>query len=244
MLPQRVLRTLSRQCSSVAKYIQTDVALDPVQEALLTEPCILVDNNDQVLGQASKRECHQMNKGTSLLHRAFSLFVFNNAGELLLQQRSSTKITFPDMWTNSCCSHPLAVEAEMEEDQALGVRRAAQRRIGVELGVNEEEIKVEDILYLTRILYQAPSSGFWGEHELDYMLMMRGDPVIRPNPEEVKDVAWLRRTDLAEFLADLDSRGVQVTPWFKLISTSLLPTWWADLENVGRHRELTKIHKF
>jgi len=244
MLPQRLLRTLSVQCSNIAKYSQTAPALDPVQEALLTEPCILVDSNDKVLGHATKRECHQMKEGTSPLHRAFSLFVFNNNGELLLQQRSSTKITFPDMWTNSCCSHPLAVEEEMEEDQALGVRRAAQRRIGIELGVDKDQMKLEDILYLTRILYQAPSSGLWGEHELDYMLMMRGEPVIRPNPEEVRDVAWVRRTDLADFLADLDSRGVEVTPWFKLISKSLLPTWWADLENVGRHRELNKIHKF
>ena len=69
--------------------------LDPVQEALLTEPCILVNAEDEVLGQASKRECHQVESGTSLLHRAFSLFVFNSRNELLLQQRSDTKITFP-----------------------------------------------------------------------------------------------------------------------------------------------------
>ena len=69
--------------------------LDPVQEALLTEPCILVNTKDEVLGQASKRECHQVESGTSLLHRAFSLFVFNSRDELLLQQRSDTKITFP-----------------------------------------------------------------------------------------------------------------------------------------------------
>jgi len=224
MLPQRLLRTVSSQCSRLVKYSQTAPSLDPVQEALLAEPCILVDKDDRVVGQASKRECHLMKEGTSPLHRAFSLFVFNNAGELLLQQRSSTKITFPDMWTNTCCSHPLAV--------------------GVELGVGEGEVRAEDIMYLTRILYQAPSSGMWGEHELDYILMMRGDPVVRPNTEEVKDIAWVRRTDLPDFLADLDSRGVEVTPWFKLISRSLLPTWWADLENVGQYRELDKIHKF
>jgi len=244
MLPQRLLRTVSSQCSKLVKYSQAAPSLDPVQEALLAEPCILVDKDDRVVGQASKRECHLMKEGTSPLHRAFSLFVFNNAGELLLQQRSSTKITFPDMWTNTCCSHPLAVEGEMEEEGAWGVRRAAQRRIGVELGVGEGEVRAEDIMYLTRILYQAPSSGMWGEHELDYILMMRGDPVVRPNTEEVKDIAWVRRTDLPDFLADLDSRGVEVTPWFKLISRSLLPTWWADLENVGQYRELDKIHKF
>ena len=88
--------------------------------------------------------------------------------------RSATKITFPNMWTNTCCSHPLAVKEELVEEEALGVRKAAQRRIGLELGVEAAQAGVEDIVYLTRILYAAPSNGEWGEHELDYILMMRG----------------------------------------------------------------------
>ena len=128
--------------------LTSSAKLDPVQEALLSEPCILVDENDQALGQASKRACHEMlPNGSSLLHRAFSLFIFNSREELLLQQRSSTKITFPDMWTNTCCSHPLAVEIEMEEEAALGVRRAAQRRVNLELGVEGDKAKVEDCLF-------------------------------------------------------------------------------------------------
>jgi isopentenyl-diphosphate delta-isomerase len=70
--------------------------LDPVQEALLQEQCILVDEQDRPRGQASKRECHLLDaEGESPLHRAFSLFVFNEKNELLMQQRSNTKITFP-----------------------------------------------------------------------------------------------------------------------------------------------------
>merc|ERR1719367_2512271 len=103
---------------------------------------------DEVLGQASKRECHQVESGTSLLHRAFSLFVFNSRDELLLQQRSDTKITFPGLWTNTCCSHPLATSQEMEERDQLGARAAAQRRLELELGVPQSEAPVQDIQFI------------------------------------------------------------------------------------------------
>ena len=141
---RQVIRSLqSGMMSSVAR-------LDPVQEALLSEPCILVDTEDQVLGSASKRECHQVVGGTSPLHRAFSLFVFNDRDELLLQQRSDTKITFPGLWTNTCCSHPLATDLEMVEHDELGVRSAAQRRVELELGVPYTEARLEDIKFVTR----------------------------------------------------------------------------------------------
>ena len=124
--------------------------LDPVQEALLAEPCLLVTPEDRVTGSASKKECHLVQDGSSLLHRAFSLFVFNSRQELLLQQRSETKITFPGLWTNTCCSHPLAVPAELEEAGQLGARTAAQRRLELELGVPHTEAAVENIQFVTR----------------------------------------------------------------------------------------------
>merc|ERR1719451_239076 len=99
------------------------------------------------------------------------------------------------------------------KETALGVRRAAQRRVSLELGVEAEEAKVEDITFLTRILYAAPSSGAWGEHELDYILTLRSDPQVTPDPEEA---------------------GGKFTPWFQLISKNLLPTWW---DNLGRLKE-------
>ena len=79
-----------------------------------SEQCILVDENDHEVGQASKRLCHLVDpkSGISPLHRAFSLFIFNQNNELLMQQRSDTKITFPGRWTNTCCSHPLFVPEE------------------------------------------------------------------------------------------------------------------------------------
>jgi isopentenyl-diphosphate delta-isomerase len=106
-----------------------------------------------------------INKG--LLHRAFSAFVFRPSdGKLLLQQRASEKITFPDMWTNTCCSHPLDdFEREKVEADQLGVKVAASRKLEHELGIPQSQTPINQFQYLTRIHYLAPSSGLWGEHE-------------------------------------------------------------------------------
>ena len=106
-----------------------------------------------------------------LLHRAFSVFLFNDKNELLLQQRASEKITFPDMWTNTCCSHPLSMPTETGSnlpDSIMGVKRAAQRKLDQELGIKSEQVPLEDFHFLTRIHYKAPSNGQWGEHESQY----------------------------------------------------------------------------
>ena len=103
-----------------------------------------------------------------LLHRAFSVFLFNDRNELLLQQRASEKITFPDMWTNTCCSQPLGVPGETGatlSESVEGVKRAAQRKLDHELGIKKEQVPIEDFHFLTRIHYKAPSDGKWGEHE-------------------------------------------------------------------------------
>jgi isopentenyl-diphosphate Delta-isomerase len=123
-----------------------------------------------------------INKG--LLHRAFSAFVFRPSdGRLLLQQRASEKITFPDMWTNTCCSHPLDdfAEEKVEADQLgelclnypnldldrcnVGVRVAASRKLEHELGIPKSQTPIDQFQYLTKIHYLAPSNGIWGEHE-------------------------------------------------------------------------------
>jgi isopentenyl-diphosphate delta-isomerase len=109
-----------------------------------------------------------INKG--LLHRAFSAFVFRPSdGRLLLQQRASEKITFPDMWTNTCCSHPLDdFEEEKVEAKQLGVRVAATRKLEHELGIPRSQVPADEFQYLTKIHYLAPSHGHdgkWGEHE-------------------------------------------------------------------------------
>lgn len=112
-----------------------------------------------------------INKG--LLHRAFSVFIFRPSdGKLLLQQRAAEKITFPDMWTNTCCSHPLDdFEAEKVEENQLGVKVAASRKLEHELGIPQTQTPIEKYQYLTRIHYLAPSNGIWGEHEGAFLLL-------------------------------------------------------------------------
>ena len=103
-----------------------------------------------------------------LLHRAFSVFLFDSQNRLLLQQRATEKITFPDMWTNTCCSHPLGIPGETGttlEESIQGVRRAAVRKLDQELGIKASQVPIDDFKFLTRIHYKAPSDGQWGEHE-------------------------------------------------------------------------------
>ncbi len=123
--------------------------LDEIQVQLLAEECILVDENDIVIGSDTKKNCHlNTNIEKGMLHRAFSVFLFNQEGKLLLQQRATAKITFPECFTNTCCSHPLyRVEelAEEEEEEeggvsAVGVRRAARRKLEQELGIPTREV--------------------------------------------------------------------------------------------------------
>lgn len=145
-----------------------DVSLaghDEEQIRLMEERCIVLDNDDNYIRDGSKKECHLMtNINDGLLHRAFSMFIFDpTTGKLLLQRRAPEKITFPNMWTNTCCSHPLAVRSEL--DGREGAKRAAQRKLEHELGIPLNEVNVEDIQFLTRIHYLAPSDGLWGEHE-------------------------------------------------------------------------------
>lgn len=160
---------------------------DPEQSRLMDERCILVDENDKAIGAMDKKTCcdlvilisyhwlislfsvgHLMeNINRGLLHRAFSAFIFQPSdGKLLLQQRASEKITFPDMWTNTCCSHPLDdFEEEKVEEEQLGVKAAASRKLEHELGIPQTETPIDQFQYLTRIHYLAPSNGMWGEHE-------------------------------------------------------------------------------
>ena len=117
-------------------------SLDETQVQLLAEECILVDDNDTVTGSDTKKNCHLItNIERGLLHRAFSVFLFNLEGKLLLQQRAKAKITFPECFTNTCCSHPLYRPEELEEGvTAVGVKRAARRKLEHELGIPQQEV--------------------------------------------------------------------------------------------------------
>ncbi|KAK4796466.1 hypothetical protein SAY86_028792 [Trapa natans] len=168
-----------------------DAGMDAVQRRLMFEDeCILVDENDRVVGHELKYNCHLWEKIVSenLLHRAFSVFLFNSKHELLLQQRSATKVTFPLVWTNTCCSHPLYRESELIDEDALGVRNAAQRKLLDELEcstshllmVNGESMKWTTLLFIDR------------------------DVSIHPNPDEVADVKYVNKEQLKELLKKAD----------------------------------------
>ncbi|XP_012275985.1 isopentenyl-diphosphate Delta-isomerase 1 isoform X2 [Orussus abietinus] len=237
------LCTVVRKLSSSVRGYYAKMQVAPLQEAALEEQCILVDENDRILGEASKRYCHRVGEAGNIpLHRAFSVFMFNRKGDLLLQKRSLNKVTFPGHYTNTCCSHPLAkIPGEIEEEEALGVRRAAQRRLGYELGIPPEQVPVEDFFYLTRIHYQAPGDGYWGEHEIDYILFLRKDEVtVDPNPDEVSEIRWVSRASLSDFV----KINSPLSPWFQLVLNHKLLTWWDNLDDLYKFRDHETIQRF
>jgi isopentenyl-diphosphate delta-isomerase len=145
--------------------------MDPHQAALMAaDHCILVNRLDQAIGSSPKQECHLMTQiaAGKGLHRAFSVFLFNEQGELLLQRRAAVKPTFPSRWTNTCCSHPLHGTPEANEENQIGVKLAAIRKMEDELGITG--IATSDLHFLTRIHYCALSDGKWGEHEIDHLM--------------------------------------------------------------------------
>lgn len=241
-------KTIKEVCAAARRLTSTarsfgSAQTAPLQEAALEERCILVDESDKPLGEATKRDCHTVNSdGQVLLHRAFSVFLFNSKGELLLQQRSANKITFPSYYTNTCCSHPLAeIPGETEEHEALGVRRAARRRLSYELGIPSSQVQPSDFLYLTRIHYHA-ANGYWGEHEIDYVLFMQKDDVtLNPNPDEISELQWVPRSGIDQFVNSLDA---PLTPWFELILKHKLPLWWDNLHALEKMQDHETIQRF
>jgi isopentenyl-diphosphate delta-isomerase len=156
---------------------------------------ILVDPEDHDVGFLSKEACH---RGQGVLHRAFSVFLFNAAGETLLQQRSAKKPLWPLYWSNSCCSHPRRGES---------VDEAAPRRVREELGLGCT------LRYLYKFQYQAPFGDVGSENELCYVYtgMLTGEP--RANPDEI---AGLRFVAPAALTREVAGHPERFTPWMKM----------------------------
>ena len=214
---------------------------------LLEEECILIDNDDNKIGAASKKICHMLkNINDGMLHRAFSVFLFNSQGELLLQQRATEKITFPDHFTNTCCSHPLNVPLELDETDNIGVIRAAQRKLKHELGIEPEQVPLDSFHYLTRIHYKSdnvPHDGKWGEHEIDYILFIQKDVDVVPNENEVRSHRYVNKEQLANLMKSAESNGTLITPWFRLIVQKFLDTWWDNLDDLKAQEDRDIIHR-
>jgi geranylgeranyl diphosphate synthase type I len=206
---------------------------DAEQSKLMSESVILVDEWDNYLGSASKADCHY---GAGAYHRAFSVLLFGSDNRLLLQKRAADKITFPGVWANSCCSHPLASDEEMDLEDAIGVKRAAIRKLEQELGINPEQISIDDFSFITRMRYQSRMNQEWIEREIDHILIIRADVDIAANPNEVDEVRWVSRDELEDML--IDDGDEIIAPWFRCIAARIMDEkWW---EGVPEYDD--KIH--
>lgn len=165
-----------------------------------------------------------------MLHRAFSVFLFNSKNELLLQQRAGAKITFPLVWANTCCSHPLFVKSEMIEENALGVKNAAVRKLEHELGI--KDVDVSDLVYLHKIRYEACQDATWGEHEVDWLMFARKDVEVQVNPNEIESLRYVTPADLKQMFKDAEAGKLKLSPWFQAIAERFLFQWWDRIDEI------------
>jgi isopentenyl-diphosphate delta-isomerase len=159
------------------------------------EQVILVDENDKQIGVMPKMEAHQK----AVLHRAFSVFIFNDKNELMLQQRALQKYHSPGLWTNTCCSHQREGETNIE---------AGKRRLKEEMGF------VTELLETTSFIYKVPFDNGLTEHEYDHVMVGYYNEVPNINKDEVTDWKWM---SLDEVKKDLVMHPEHYTVWFKII---------------------------
>lgn len=167
------------------------------------EQVILVDEQDNVTGAMEKIAAHEK----ALLHRAFSVFVFNHAGELLLQQRAFGKYHSAGLWTNTCCSHPRPGE---------DTKAAALRRLKEEMGFETPVEKVFDFIY------KASFDNGLTEYEFDHVYIGYYEGAVLPDTNEVADHAFVSMQNIAE--AMLTEPG-QFTAWFHIAFPKVME-WW------------------
>jgi len=159
-----------------------------------SDSLILVDEADREVGHLDKARCHE---GRGVLHRAFSLLIFNEAGELLLQQRSAGKRLWPLFWSNSCCSHPRRAET---------MEQAIHRRLYEELGLRCP------LQFLFKFQYQAQFDAAGAEQELCSVFVGRTSDPVRIDPSEILAWRWISPEALQ---AELAGAGAErFTPWF------------------------------
>ncbi len=162
---------------------------------MIEEQVILVNEKDEQIGLMPKMEAHEK----AVLHRAFSVFVFNTKNELMLQQRAAEKYHSPLLWANSCCSHQRNGESNIE---------AGKRRLQEEMGF------VCELKEVTSFIYKAPFANGLTEHELDHIMIgyFNENPII--NREEVESYKWMTLEDVKN---DMVEQPEIYTEWFKII---------------------------
>lgn len=161
----------------------------------MKEEVILVDINDVPLGTMPKMEAHEK----AILHRAFSVFILNKEGQLMLQQRALSKYHSPGLWTNTCCSHQRLGESNLE---------AGTRRLQEEMGI---KTPLEELF---SFVYKAPFDNGLTEHEFDHVILgyYDSEPII--NREEVANWKWM---NLEEIITEIKTTPDNYTAWFKII---------------------------
>ena len=162
----------------------------------MEEQVVLISENDEVLGLMDKMQAHE----NGLLHRAFSVFLFNEKGEVLLQKRAAEKYHSPNQWTNAVCSHPRDGETYME---------GAQRRLKEELGIEAMELSPK-----FHFIYKADVGGNLWEHELDHVFTGNYDGNFSLNEEEVSEIRYITMEALDQ---EMESNPENFTEWFKII---------------------------
>jgi len=165
------------------------------------EPLILVDENDNEIGFRSKGACHA---GHGTLHRAFSIFLFDDRGRVLMQQRSASKPLWPLYWSNSCCSHPRRGE-RMEQ--------ALHRRLREELGLDAP------LEFVYKFIYQVDFDDVGAEHELCHVYIGAASGEVRVHPEEIADWKWV---PIEQVTRELSNSPEIYTPWFRMEWQSLM----------------------
>ncbi len=155
---------------------------------------ILVDEDDNPVGVMGKQEVHEK----ALLHRAFSIFIFNKKQELLLQKRAANKYHSAGLWTNTCCSHPRPGE---------NIKEAALKRLQEEMGFTTSLQKIFSFVY------KAPFDNGLTEHEYDHVFIGHFNGLVAPNPHEVSDYCY---QSLEELKANIQMQPDNFTEWFKI----------------------------
>ncbi len=164
------------------------------------EYVVLVDENDNPVGEMEKMEAHE--KG--LLHRAFSVFLFNKKGEMLLQQRAFSKYHSGGLWTNACCSHPRKGERVID---------AAHRRLEEEMGFDCEINKAFDFIYKSKLDHDLT------EHELDHVFVGTYEGSISPNIDEVESYKYI---SIPTLIKEVENDPAKYTEWFKICLSEVL----------------------
>ena len=195
------------------------------QTKFLNDQLILVDTEDNNIGSISKLDSHLLSKKNKYPHRAFSIFLFDSKNRLLIQRRAKIKVTFPLIWANTCCSHPLNIETENSPEN---INNALVKRIKYELGIDTDKNMYK---LFDKILYRAPSNDIYEEYEIDYLFMAKFDRDSEDdefkysknnlkkiiNKDEVDDIKF---ETIENILNDIDLHPDYYSPWFKIIMKS------------------------